>query len=377
MDFRKTEEQELMIESLRELIKREDLESYWAECDRREENPVKVRKVLAENGLNLLGLAEEEGEYKLDRVTFLLAAEELARHGIMACLCMDLLKVDTILQFGSAEQKKFVLDCSNQGILSYGLGITEPQAGSDNNMMTATATRKDGKVYINGHKSFCSEAKDVQYIAVFTKNPETDKISMWWVPTNAPGVQLEELRKIGWRTESFCEVYLDNVEIEETNLVGVEGNGFIQLMKNFETERLLMAATAMGLATCAFEDAARYANQRVQFGTKIGSFQLIQEKIVYMQLKIEHMRNLVYKTAWEKDNGISVQTSSALAKLYCCQAACEVADDAMQILGGLGYTEDHRVARIWRDLRGFRFGGGTDEIMIHIAGRQILKAYSK
>jgi alkylation response protein AidB-like acyl-CoA dehydrogenase len=113
----------------------------------------------------------------------------------------------------------------------------------------------------------------------------------------------------------------------------------------------------------------------VQFGKPIGSFQLIQEKIVYSKLRIEHMRNLVYRTAWKIDNGLPVQTDSALAKLYCAQEANKVIDDAMQILGGIGYTTDSRISRLWVDARVQRIGGGTDEVMIHIAGRSILKEY--
>lgn len=172
-----------------------------------------------------------------------------------------------------------------------------------------------------------------------------------------------------------CEVYLENVELEEKDLVGVEGKGFIQAMINFEVERLYIAAAVMGMAECAFEDAARYANQRVQFGKTIGSQQLIQEKLTYMKLKIENMKNMVYKCAWEIDNGISVQVSSALAKLYCAQASCEVIDDALQIMGGIGYTTDCRISRLWVDSRVHRIGGGTDEVMVHVAGRAILKQF--
>ncbi|MBU4335537.1 MAG: acyl-CoA dehydrogenase, partial [Actinobacteria bacterium] len=172
-------------------------------------------------------------------------------------------------------------------------------------------------------------------------------------------------------------VYLDEVEVDESDLVGVEGNGFMQAMINFEVERLLMASSLLGMAECAFNDAADYAASRTQFGKPIGSFQLIQQKITSMTLKIENMRNLVARTAWKIDNGMPVQIDSALAKLYCAQSANEVIDDALQIFGGIGYTTDCRVSRLWVDARVQRIGGGTDEVMIHIAGRQILKEHTK
>ena len=136
-----------------------------------------------------------------------------------------------------------------------------------------------------------------------------------------------------------------------------------------------MAASLLGMAECAFNDAAEYATQRIQFGRTIGQFQLIQEKITRMKIKIENMRGQVFKTAWEIDNRIPVQIDSALAKLYCAQSANEVIDDALQIFGGIGYTTDCRVSRLWVDARVQRIGGGTDEVMVHIAGRNILKQF--
>jgi len=125
------------------------------------------------------------------------------------------------------------------------------------------------------------------------------------------------------------------------------------------------------------EDAAAYAGQRVAFGQTIGKFQQIQQKLTDMEVKIQNMRNLLYKTAWELDNGISVQLNSALVKRYIPNAALEVCSDALQIFGGLGYTTETRVSRLWQDSRGNQIAGGTDEIMVYIAGRQILKKYAK
>ena len=174
---------------------------------------------------------------------------------------------------------------------------------------------------------------------------------------------------------STCEVYLDNVEVDESDMVGEEGMGFLNVMYNFEMERLINAARSTGFAECAFEDAARYANQRIAFGKPIGHNQMIQEKLALMAIKVDNMRNMVLKVAWQADQEQSLRTSAALAKLYCARTAMEVIDDAIQIMGGLGYTDEARVSRFWRDVRCERIGGGTDEIMIYVAGRQILKDY--
>lgn len=379
IDFKKTEEQELLLESLRELLERECPESYVKECDAKHEYPEKFMRALAENGFGLLGVPEEYGGTEVDNVTLMMVAEEMGKSGAPVYLYGTALSVDDILTFGNEEQKKATMEYAKEGKMAFCLGFSEPQAGSDTNAIATTATRKNGKVYINGHKTFTSFAKTTPYMLCMTRDFDVSEpskaFSMWWVPMNAPGVKIEVLDKIGWNMSATSVMYLDNVEIEEKDLVGKEGHGFIQLMKNFEIERTLMAAMALGQAECAFEDAVKYANQRIAFGQKIGKFQMIQQKIVDMNIKIENMRNYVYKTAWEKDNNISIQLSSAMCKRYCAQASFEVIDDALQILGGLGYTTDHRVSRLWRDNRVGRIGGGTDEIMVHIAGRGILKQY--
>lgn len=376
MDFRKTEEQELLLESVREMMK-EFPESYFAEHDRNHEYPIEFKKAMVENGFSYLGVPEEYGGTEVDILTFMLVNEELTKLGAPCYLIGDAMRIDDMVTFGGEEQKRVTMELTKQGKIAFCLGISEPQAGSDNNAMTCSATHKNGKVYINGHKTFITHATIAEYMLCLTKDQETQKVSMWWVPMNAPGVKVESLTKIGWNMTKTCEVYLDNVELEEKDLVGEEGNGFMQLMKNFEIERLQLCAVGLGMAEGAFEDAARYATQRIQFGQKIGNFQMTQEKLARMKMKIENMKNFIYKTAWEKDNGIPIKINSALCKLYCASASFEVIDDALQILGGIGYAGDHRVARFWRDARCGRIGGGTDEIMVYIAGRGLVKGYSK
>lgn len=381
MDFRKTEEQELLLASLRELVERNLPEDYMRKCDEEGRAHTEFYKILVDNGFGLLGLPEKFGGTEVDVMTLILVAEELAT--LDAPTMVDkVLQADDILAFGNEQQQELTLEYIKRGECAFALGISEPQAGSDNNAIATTATRRNGKVYINGHKTFCTNADRSPYMLCLTRDLESPKpaaqaISMWLVPMNAPGVKLEPLHKIGEHFNTTYEVYLEDVEIEESALVGKEGLGWLNLMKNLETERILIGAQCLGLAQCCFNDAVQYANQRVQFGQTIGSFQLIQEKLTYMQIKLENMRNMVYKCAWERDNGISTKISSSLCKLYCAQAAFEVADDAMQILGGIGYTVDHRVSRLWRDLRVKRIYGGTDQIQIHVAGREILKQAAK
>ena len=381
MDFRMTDEQEILMQSLEEYITRGFPDSYFRDCDNKHEYPIEFMRGLCDAGFGLMGVPEEYGGTPVDDLTLIMYCEKIAYLTGTSYLTSHLIYVDDILSFGTDEQKKVTMDLVSKGDPSLCLGISEPQAGSDNSAMTATATRKNGKIYINGQKTFITNANFAPYMLCMTRdlsNPKPVKgISMWFLPLNKKGVKIEPLDKIGWNMRPSCEVYLEDVELDESDLIGKENEGFFQLMKNFEIERLVMCAGSLGCAQAAFEDALNYANQREQFGQKIGNFQMIQQKLSDMQIKLHNMRNFLYKCAWEKDNGISIQISSALCKRYCAQAGCEVVDEAMQILGSVGYTNDHRVSRMWRDLRVGRIGGGTDEIMVYIAGRAMLKALNK
>ena len=379
MDFRLTEEQELLLASVREMMQRDFPDEYFRKCDLDRRFPVEFMTAMAENGISLLGVPDEFDGVPADMLTQILIIEELARMGGTGYLLTNALCVHNMVSWGSRDQLEKTVESAQKGIPAYSLLFTEPQAGSDNNLLTTTATRSNGKVYLNGQKTFITGARDFPYMLVLARDAEAKDpkrcFTMWWVDPQAPGVKIQDLVKIGWHQISNCEVYFDNVELEESAMVGKEGYGFIHLMKNFEIERLVIAAYACGMARCAYEDAVRYANQRQQFGQSIGQFQMIQEKIVDMAIQIENMHNFICKVAWQNDNNETLRISSALCKRFCAKAAGEVIDAAMQVMGGVGYTEDVRISRLWRDVRITRMAGGTDEIMVYIAARQILKEY--
>ena len=378
MDFKKTEEQELLLESLRTVMERGNFEDYFKECDKNHEYPQKAVDALVEAGFSTLGIPEEHGGTPTDILTQIMVAEEAHALGYPSlCWINFSTEVDDILTFGNEDQQKKVLEYALEGRKSFTLGFTEPQAGSDSAAMSTTATKRDGKVYINGNKTFNTSADRAPFMLCVARSginesPYKD-FSMYLFPMDRPGVTIEKLDKIGNNMCGTYEVHLDNVECEETDLVGEECKGFYQLMKNFEVERLTICAANVGMARCAYDEAVRYAGVREQFGKTIGSFQLIQEKIVDMKIKIENMQNMLYKTAWKKMNGESIMIDSSLVKRYTGQAAFEVIDDAMQIMGGIGYTHDCRISRLWRDQRVYRIMTGTEEIMVHTAGRALIK----
>lgn len=383
MDFRMTEEQELLIQSLSELLQREVPENQQADLDEAHQFPAQAWQILAENGILGLGIPEEYGGTPADILTMTLACEALGKYafslGIIYSLGM--ITIRDILQFASDEMKTEVLSGFVRGDPPVALGITEPQAGSDAAALKTRADFDGDEVIFTGQKMFCTLAEDAKYIMLMTRDPEGESpyeaISMWLLPTNTPGLKFNRLSKLGWWTIPTYEVFVDHARVPRKNLIGELNCGWQQLMANFEIERLGLSAASVGAAEAAYEDAAVYANTRVQFGEPIGSYQAVQHKITDMAVKIENMRNQIYKVAWMMDNHMSVRAENAMCKLYVAQAAFEVTDDAMQIFGGLGYTTATRVQRLWRDVRLMRIGGGTDEIMYNIAGPQLLKKARK
>lgn len=383
MDYNLTEEQELLVQSLTELLQREAPESVMAELDEKKEFPYKSWQALADNGILGLGIPEEYGGTPADIMTMTLVCETLGRLafplGIVYSLGM--ITIRDILQFGSNEIKSRVLTGFVNGEPPVALGITEPQAGSDAASLKTSAIFDGDEVVFHGQKLYCTIAEISKYIMLMTRdvngeNPY-DSISMWLLPTDTPGIRFNKLSKVGWWTVPSYEVFIDGARVPRSNLIGEMNCGWPQLMANFEIERLALSAASLGAAEAAYDDAADYANRRTQFGAPIGSFQAVQHLITDMAVKIENMRNFVYKIAWMMDNDQPVRTEHALCKLYVAQASFEVCDSSMQVLGGLGYTMDSRVQRLWRDVRLMRIGGGTDEIMYNIAGPQLLKKARK
>mgnify|MGYP001021762848 CR=1 FL=1 len=380
MDFKKTEEQELLLESLRTAYERGNLEDYFKECDKNHEYPQKAVDILVEAGFSSLGIPEEFGGTPTDIMTQIMVCEEAHALGYPSLVWINFAtEVDDILTFGNEEQQKEILKYAMQGVKPFTLGFTEPQAGSDSAAMATTATKRDGKVYINGNKTFNTSADRAPYMLCVCRSGVNESpykdFSMYLFPMDRPGITMEKLDKIGNNMCGTYEVHLDNVECEESDLVGVEGKGFYQLMKNFEWERCVLLAELLGEAQAAMEDAVTYANQRIAFNKPIANFQMTQEKLTEMEIRLQNTRNMLYKTLWELDNDISVQLDSALLKRYGCTECFNVADMALSIFGGIGYTTEVRVGRIWADCRGNLFGGGTPEIMAYIAGRQVAKKY--
>ncbi len=380
MDYSLTELQQLIVDSYRDYMESENWESYFAACDEAHEYPLRWVKGLCDLGFDQIMLPESHGGLGIDQpcLTLMAIYEVLGRFGAPTYVLYQLAGFATIIREGTQEQIDKVMASLGTGEQIWNSACTEPGAGSDVAGLQTTYQRRDGKIYLNGTKTFITSAKGVKYLVVMARNAdEPDVFTEFFVDMGLPGVSLSPLTKLGLRMDSCCEVYLTNVELEEKDIFGTEGNGFNRGVSDFNFERWLVGACDYGIAICAFEDAMTYANTRVAFGRPLSRFQLNQMKISDMCIRLSNMKNMLYEAAWNADRsgGEFNAAAAAMCKYYCVNAAFAVVDDAMQIMGGISVASEHRINRIWRDLRVDRISGGTDEMMVLATSKGASLAY--
>lgn len=316
-----------------------------------------------------------------DRV---LIDEELSRcAGATLPFQADMFNLQVTDGFANEEEFEFILgDYIKNGRLMFALAISEPQGGSDAMAMQTNTLSVDGRLILNGCKTFVNNGEYAPYIMVAaidkddTSGGKYPALAFWLVPRNLEGITAVPLYKIGQSMVPFASILFDNVELKpEYRLSGSEG-GFRKLFQILEYARVFSCASSVGMAQAAMEDAVAHARSRKAFGTQICRFQQIEEMLTDMEVTLVNMRNMLYRTVTiiEEDSP-ERRLAVPLMKRYIPKAAFEVADNAMQILGGLGYTENSRVSRIWKDCRGNRLAEGTDQIMVRVAAPEIMSKY--
>ena len=382
MNFELTEDQQLIVDSFRDFMESENWDNYFLECDEKHEYPLRWVKALCDLGFDRVMLPEDKGGLGLEQplVTLMAIYEVLGEYGGPTYVLYQLPGFGTILREGTQEQIDAIMQYVGTGEQIWNSACTEPGAGSDVGGLTTNYQRRDGKIYLNGTKTFITSSLGVKYLVVMARDADNpDTISEFFVDMSKPGISKSPLPKLGLRMDSCAEIYFDDVELEEKDIFGKEGNGFNRGVSDFNFERWLVGACDYGTALCAFEDAAKHAWQREAFGKPIARFQLNTLKFAEMSIKLDNMKNMLYEAAWNADNngGDFMPGPAAACKYYCANASFEVVDDAMQIMGGIAVASEHRINRIWRDLRVDRVSGGTDEMMILTAGKQAIKPFRK
>jgi alkylation response protein AidB-like acyl-CoA dehydrogenase len=334
-------------------------------------------------GLGLLGsfFPEEYGGAGASLTTRAIVSEEMARvnAGLDISVFADIVLFARALNtHGTKEQKQKYLVPVLRGDKIGSMAITEPKGGSDA-LSARTIARRDGGDYIiNGSKTFITNAPIADFILVIARTSgEARKIDggTWFiVERGTPGLETgKPLQKLGMRSSPTGEVFLTDVRLPASQVLGEVDRGFHYLMESLDVERVLEGASTVGIAQGCLDAAATYVQERQVFGRKIAEYQLIQEKIAAMAVGIEMSRTMLYRLLHAVGRGEKVTREAAILKLYSSQMAVQASNDAVQIFGGYGYMEEYPVARLYRDAKHHEIGAGTTEIMKIIISRETLK----
>lgn len=283
-----------------------------------------------------------------------------------------------ILEFGSEEQKQKYLPKLASGVHIGAWGLTEPNTGSDAGRMKCVAI-KDGDYFVlNGTKNFITHGASGDVAVVIARTGElldTHGMTAFIVERGTPGFTAgKKENKLGMRASETAEMIFDNCRVHKSQVLGQEGDGFIQALKILDGGRISIAALSVAIAKGAYEASVKYAQEREQFGKPIASFQAIAFKIADMATKINAAELLTRKAAMLKNKGLRCTQAAAMAKLYASEIAVQVANEAVQIFGGYGYTKDFPVEKYYRDAKLCTIGEGTSEIQKLVISRNILKS---
>jgi alkylation response protein AidB-like acyl-CoA dehydrogenase len=377
MDFALSAEQEMVRNTVREFCEAE-IEPIAQEIEDDHRYPANIFDELGELDMMGVPIAETWGGLGADQLTYALVTEELGRVsgsiGLSYAAHVSLAS-KPLEHYGTDEQRERWLRPLAEGETIGAWALTEPESGSDASDMDTMAVSDDGEWVLNGTKQFitnASEAGSVIVKAVTDPDAGYDGISSFIVDPDDPGFSVTNIwDKMGLNASPTCEIQLDEVRLPAERLIGEPGDGWEQTKATLDGGRISIAALSVGLAQGAYEAARAYAQEREQFGQSIAEFDAVRDMLVDMHRKIERARLLTHRSAWRYDQGEDVTRESSLAKLDASEAAREVAEDAVQVLGGYGYTEDFAPQRFYRDAKLMEIGEGTSEIQHHIIGRQI------
>jgi alkylation response protein AidB-like acyl-CoA dehydrogenase len=380
MRFGLSDEQELLRRSIREFAESE-LRPHTMEWDNAQRFPVELVPKLGELGLMGIQFPEAWGGAGLSAVDYCVCLEELARVDPSISLSVAAhngLGAAHIAAFGTDAQKTQYLIPLATGRHLAAWGLTEPGSGSDAAAMRTTAARDGDHWVLNGSKAFITHgasADTMVVMAVTDRSKGSKGISAFIVERGTPGLLAGKKEdKLGMRASETCEVILQNCRVPAAQLIGEEGQGFIQTLQVLDAGRIGIAALAVGLAQGACEAARGYAGERSQFGRRIESFQSIRWKLLDHASRVEAARLLTYRAAWLKDQGRRMTLESSMAKLYASESAVRVSEDAVQIFGGYGFVKDYPAEKFFRDVKLTTIGEGTSEVQRLVIARHLLAA---
>ncbi|MET1124542.1 MAG: acyl-CoA dehydrogenase family protein [Archaeoglobaceae archaeon] len=380
MNFELTQEQKDIKKAAWEFASNEFKKEIAEELDRKEEFPFELHRKAAQLGFIGVHFPEEYGGAGMGILENALIVEEFCRADstIGSAIILADFSSEVVMRFGSEEQKKEVLPKVAKGEAITAGCYTEPEAGSD---LTAIKTKaeKDGDEWvINGTKTFITNGSIADYFVVLAvTNPEAQPryrgFTTFLVRKDAPGLKITKIGgKMGIRASPTAEVAFKDVRVSEDDVIGELNRGFYQVLEFFDESRIEIAAQALGIAQGAFDRIVNYVKQRKQFGQPIGAFQALQHRIADMKTELEAARLLVYKAAWNFDQGRIDPGLTSMAKYYAARVAVKVCDEAIQMHGGYGYIAEYEVERFYRDAKITEIYEGTKEIQLNTIAKEVL-----
>src|SRR5688500_15488951 len=379
MFFDESENQKMIAQMVRDFGARE-IKPYMMDWDERQEFPVDMFREMG--GLGLLGVLvpEEYGGAGFGYLEYITAIVEISKIDGAIGLSMaahNSLCTNHILEFANEEQKRKYLPKLATGEWIGAWGLTEPNTGSDAGNMRTVAVRDGDHFVINGAKNFITHGKSGEASVVIVRTGEVGDshgMTAFVIEKGTPGFASgKKENKLGMRASETAELILTDCRVHRSQMLGEEGEGFIQAMKVLDGGRISIASLSLGIAMGAFEAALRYSKERHQFNQPISKFQGIAFKLADMATKIEAARLLTYRAGDLKNKGFEVTKESAMAKLFASEVAVEVANECVQIFGGYGYTKDFPAEKYYRDAKLCTIGEGTSEIQKLVISRAILK----
>lgn len=378
MDFALNEEQLELQEMVREFVEKE-ITPYAAEMDA--ENHMRDGLIDKANEMGLLNVIvpEELDGPGLDSISVATIYEELGKGcaGVATSLAANSLATVPVLLAGTDEQKKMYCDILNNGGLA-AFALTEPGAGSDAGGVSTRAVhnKEEGTYTLNGTKMFITNGGLAEIFLVFANTRKTGGIrglTAFIVSKDTPGFSVgKKENKMGIRPSNTTELVLQDVVIPESYRVGREGEGFRIAMNTLDSARPFVGAVSVGIAQAALDCAVKYAKERRQFGQPIASFQMVQGMLADMAMKVETARLMVQKACWMRDQGMEFSKEAAMAKCYAADTAMQVTTDAVQVMGGYGYTKEYPVEKMMRDAKIMQIYEGTNQIQRLVIANKLL-----
>ncbi|GAA1308478.1 isovaleryl-CoA dehydrogenase [Planotetraspora silvatica] len=379
MDFELNDDQRLFQRTLREFVEK-DIVPVASEWERSGRYPAEIVERFRQMGLFGMTVPEEYGGLALDRVSFALVFEEIARGwmGVAGILGSHSLATWMIARHGTAEQRDHYLPDLATGARRTGIALTEPGAGTDLQGIRTRAVRDGDEYVIDGTKTWITNARHADPLPVLVKTSEETPahrgMSVLLVDASSEGLTIgRDLPKLGYKGTETCEVVLTGVRVPVSRLLGgEEGRGMQQVLSALELGRINIAARAVGVAQCAFEAALGYSRQRQAFGQPIADFQAVQLKLADMATEIQAARLMTYWAAVRSEAG-AVASEAAMAKYFASEVALKTTMEAMRIHGGYGYSQEFVVERLYRDAPLMAIGEGTNDVQRLVIARALIQ----